>query len=233
MRSKYCNTDKRSAWNARGSMSKNKPHLVTFHENILVSQWTFQLTLVHTKLFIKNGESKVLQYFGNVGHNLAALDAFSEVVKLTNHIRLWDTKLIWYFPSGIHWIYHDLKHHLRIHSFQQNFVNHLLTVINCVITSCTTNDFWLFHWHYGQIWIHKSWIRLHTYLYGFQLIHRVKQCTVYDSTTTTPILPTIMGWIASFTWYKHCKVACIKIIENLTSKIYLYNINTYLRTNNS
>ena len=27
-------------------MSKNKPHLVTFHESILVSLWTFQLTLL-------------------------------------------------------------------------------------------------------------------------------------------------------------------------------------------
>ena len=33
-------------------------------------------------------ESKVLQYYGNMRHNLAVLDAFVEVVKVTNHIRL-------------------------------------------------------------------------------------------------------------------------------------------------
>ena len=35
----------RSVWTAIGMMLKNKSHLVTFHENILVSQWTFQFTL--------------------------------------------------------------------------------------------------------------------------------------------------------------------------------------------
>ena len=34
------------------------------------------------------GESKVLQYFSNVGHNLIVLDAFAEVVKVKNHIGL-------------------------------------------------------------------------------------------------------------------------------------------------
>ena len=31
----------------KGDYVENKPHLVTFHESILVSLWTFQLTLVH------------------------------------------------------------------------------------------------------------------------------------------------------------------------------------------
>ena len=35
MKSKHCNTDGRS-------MLKNKPHLITFHENILVSLWTMK-----------------------------------------------------------------------------------------------------------------------------------------------------------------------------------------------
>ena len=34
------------------------------------------------------GESKVLQYFGNMRHISAVLDAFAEVVKLTNHTGL-------------------------------------------------------------------------------------------------------------------------------------------------
>ena len=32
------------------------------------------------------GQSKVLQYFGNLRYNLAALDAFAEVVKRNNHV---------------------------------------------------------------------------------------------------------------------------------------------------
>ena len=33
-------------------------------------------------------ESKLLQYFGNARHNSVALDAFTEVVKVTNHTGL-------------------------------------------------------------------------------------------------------------------------------------------------
>ena len=40
--SKSCNTNGRSTWNKRGIILKNKPHLVTFHKNILVSLWTFR-----------------------------------------------------------------------------------------------------------------------------------------------------------------------------------------------
>ena len=36
MGSKYCNTNKKM-WTARGTMSKNEPHLVTYHESILAS----------------------------------------------------------------------------------------------------------------------------------------------------------------------------------------------------
>ena len=34
------------------------------------------------------GESKVLQYFGNVKHNLAAVNVFNEVVKVVNYTGL-------------------------------------------------------------------------------------------------------------------------------------------------
>ena len=40
MGSKPCNTDGRSVWITRGAVSKNRYHLVTFHEGILVSLWT-------------------------------------------------------------------------------------------------------------------------------------------------------------------------------------------------
>ena len=38
MRSKYCNTDGRSVGTTRGTWLKNKSHLITFHDIILVSQ---------------------------------------------------------------------------------------------------------------------------------------------------------------------------------------------------
>ena len=40
------------------------------------------------------GESKVLQYFGNMRLNLVAPDGFTEVMKVMNHIGLWDAELI-------------------------------------------------------------------------------------------------------------------------------------------
>ena len=46
MGSKHCITNGKSVQTVKGIMLKNKPHLVTFHESILVSFWTFQLTLV-------------------------------------------------------------------------------------------------------------------------------------------------------------------------------------------
>ena len=46
MGSKHCNCDGRILWTARGMLLKNKPHLFTFNEMILVSLWTFQLTLI-------------------------------------------------------------------------------------------------------------------------------------------------------------------------------------------
>ena len=41
---------------------------------------------------------EVLQYFDNVRPNATAADAFAtEVMKITNHIRLWDAKLVWFW----------------------------------------------------------------------------------------------------------------------------------------
>ena len=52
---KRCNTDGRSVWTVKGTMLKNKPNLVTFHEIFLVGQWTFQRTLarVYFDLLVK------------------------------------------------------------------------------------------------------------------------------------------------------------------------------------
>ena len=42
---------------------------------------------IYIYIYIYEGESKVLQYFYNMKHKLAALDAFAEVVKIV-HIEL-------------------------------------------------------------------------------------------------------------------------------------------------
>ena len=45
-------------------------------------------------------------------------DAFAEIMKVTNHIGLWDADLAWYPPNVTHLIYlNSLKNGLRIHGF--------------------------------------------------------------------------------------------------------------------
>ena len=54
-RTKQCNTHGRSVWIIRGTILKNKPHLMLFHESILVSLRTFQPTLMFmfTQAFVR------------------------------------------------------------------------------------------------------------------------------------------------------------------------------------
>ena len=49
MGSKNYNTNGKSVWFTRETMLKIKPHLVIFNKNILVGQWTFQLTPINLK----------------------------------------------------------------------------------------------------------------------------------------------------------------------------------------
>ena len=58
----------------------------------------------NTKLDTYQGESKVLQYFHKMRHNLAAPNAFAKVLKVTDYIGLWDVKLTWYSPNTTHQI---------------------------------------------------------------------------------------------------------------------------------
>ena len=43
---KYRNTDGIDVWTKKETIVKHKTQLVTFHEGILVSLWTFQLTRI-------------------------------------------------------------------------------------------------------------------------------------------------------------------------------------------
>ena len=65
------------------------------------------------------GELKVLQYSCNERHNLIASDEFAEVLKVTNHTRLWVVELAWYSPSASRWIwFNGLEHGLGIYGFR-------------------------------------------------------------------------------------------------------------------
>ena len=65
------------------------------------------------------GESKVLQYFGNMWHNLALQDVFTEDMKMMNHTGLWDAEFVWYSLRATCQICHyGLEHSQGIHSFR-------------------------------------------------------------------------------------------------------------------
>ena len=53
----------------------------------------------YKQLYILEGV-EILQYFGNIKHNLTFLGAFAEVV--TNYTGIWDAKLTWYSLSTTH-----------------------------------------------------------------------------------------------------------------------------------
>ena len=69
-----------------------------------------------------HGESKVLQYLGNVIHNSTAHNAFAEVVKVTNHNGQWDVKLVWRTTLGRP----DFDWSSIFLQLERNFLNHLI-----------------------------------------------------------------------------------------------------------
>ena len=104
-------------------------------------------------------ESKVLQYFGNMRRNLAALDAFTEVMTVTKHTVLWNFKLLWYPQSATNQIcVYSLDHSfsesivlgllnlgwsLRFLQPKQNFLNHLITVLTSTVSLLFTQQMFL------------------------------------------------------------------------------------------
>ena len=61
-----------------------------------------------------SSESHVLQYFSNVRLHSTALDYFAEVVKVTDHISLWNAELARWLLTGI-------KDRFRIHAFRPSW----------------------------------------------------------------------------------------------------------------
>ena len=75
-------------------------------------------------------ESKVLQYFVSMSHNLADPDAFAKVMKKMNHTGQWDAEHAWYSQNVTHWIcLNDLEYRIGIHSFWSNWPCLLVKVL--------------------------------------------------------------------------------------------------------
>ena len=72
--------------------------------------------------------------FGNVKHNSAALNAFTEVVKVMNHIELWYAELTWYSPNATHQIcLHDLKPSFWIQTFRPTWPYLIVKVLATLV----------------------------------------------------------------------------------------------------
>ena len=91
-------------------------------------------------------------------HNLAAPDAFADVVKVVNQNELWKAKFTWYSSSATLWsCFYGLEHGLRIYSFRPIWTCLIIevlatwvkflepsgycTVTNCAFTFPATNVF--------------------------------------------------------------------------------------------
>ena len=86
--SKHWNTNRRSMSSTRGeTILKNIPHLVPSNECILVSLWTFQLTIIYVYMFwTKNHKD-----FGNISSSILCF--FFLILSLHNHISTSSTAL--------------------------------------------------------------------------------------------------------------------------------------------
>ena len=194
MGSKHCNIDGRSVWTARDTMLKNKPHLNTFHEKILVNLWTFQLAFVCDWPSNECGERKVFHNFDDVRHISAASDVFLEVMKVTNHIGLWDTELTWYTLIATQRIcLYGLEHDLGIHSFWPTWLCLIVDVLAVREKFLQTSAdvyydqlhlqillkifFFVSSRHNDLVWTRNVLELEYAHLCGFQITHRVNQCT--------------------------------------------------------
>ena len=140
-------------------------------------------------------------YFGNMRHNLVALDVFAKVVKLTNHTRLWDTDVAWYSPNATCWICFMawINHIIEIHSLKPTWfcliisvltdqVKFLLssgycTVINCTLIFRKTNIFVCF----GSVMAESKLVK-HNLMYWLFKFHNEWSNVLHVSAPSTAIL---------------------------------------------
>ena len=98
---------------------------------------------------IYEGETKVLQYFGNVKHNFVALERFAKIMKVMNYTGLLNANLVWYYPSAtcqiclcsikftfLGLIVEIIATRVKFLELSGNY-----PLINCTLTFCIANVF--------------------------------------------------------------------------------------------
>ena len=126
--------------------------------SVLTTEILTMIDFTSTSKVYNLGESKVLQYFGNVKYSLATPDDLAAIMKVMNHIGLCNAELAWYSPIATHQIFcYGLEHGFGILGFRSTWpclvVEVLVirvkflepsgycTVINCTFTFGPTNIF--------------------------------------------------------------------------------------------
>ena len=169
-------------------------------------------------------------------HNLETLDILGEIMKVTNHSKLWNIELTWYSLSATHWIcLYGLEQGFRINSFRSTWpcliIEILLvpakflkpfgfcTVINCIFPFCKTNVFSCFCSVMTQfkLMMHKFPNLDYVAHSSVQLLN-LKQSKAMHSISAHQLpwyyqpqqIPST-AWTALITWYMHCKLAYTKI----------------------
>ena len=136
-------------------------------------------------------ESKVLQYFGNVRHSSAALDTFTEVVKVANHTRLWAaTHLICLHDFGSQPqepYFYDNYLIIKVFVTQAKFLEPSGNYCDWLHLHLSHECFWLLPWCHE--FLNKTTLIIH--LCSFQITEWSNaQCV---NAPTTMILPAIEG----------------------------------------
>ena len=167
-------------------------------------------------------------------HNSASTDTFPKVKKVTNQNGPRDAEFTWYSQSASHWIcQYSMKHSLGTYDFRSTSTSLIVEVfapqakfLVIIMWSIAPSPFTqqIFLVTSAVYWLRSNSLKtfpnktkLHADLFNFQMTHEEKQHTLSHFTTTllqTQQLPAA-AWIASVTWYTHCKIAHIKILQNL------------------
>ena len=128
------------------------------------------------KYLIHLGQSKVLQYFGNVWHNSVYPDMFVEIMKAMNYNGLKGAKLTRFSPNDTCRIWLcGLKHGFGIHHFsatwscliveilpiQTKFFNHLVSVLWLTAPFLFAQHMFLVA---STVWTRKAWIPENDYV---------------------------------------------------------------------
>ena len=151
------------------------------------------------------------------------LDSLAEIMKVMNHTGLWDADLAWHFEY-YHWIYLcGLEFSLGIHSFrlawllrflppEQNFLNHLVTVLWSIAPSPFVQQMFLFAFSVLRL----SRLCCMFICAAFKLPMDWSNIQHVSASTTT-ILPTTVGTLHNLNFSSHMiYVLQTSIYQNIT-----------------